>query len=160
VAAGSRLKYVQFADQLRQQIESGEFKAGDRLPSYAELRERHGLTQPTIDRGHALLERDGYIERIKGRGTFVALGKAPHAARESGWSLLRKSVVVLAPEIEVPLSGHRQSGWTEYLVLGAIHQLRLNKQPIITLDRSSIKAQDVRQLAEEQPAGVIVIGDP
>jgi DNA-binding LacI/PurR family transcriptional regulator len=74
--------------------------------------------------------------------------------------LLSKSVVVLAPEIEVPLSGHRQSGWTEYLVLGAIHQLRLNKQPIITLDRSSIKAQDVRQLAEERPAGVIVIGDP
>lgn len=156
----SKPKYLQFADQMRQQIESGELRTGDRLPSYAELRELHGLTQPTVDRGHALLERDGYIERIRGRGTFVALGKAPSKPRENGSNLLRKSIVLLAPEIDEPHSGHHQSGWAEYLVLGAIHQLRLSKQPLVTLDPTSLEAQDIRDLVEDQPAGVIVIGDP
>ncbi len=160
VSSPSKLKYVQFADQMRQQIESGELRTGDRLPSYAELRERHGLTQPTVDRGHALLERDGYIERIRGRGTFVALGKVSSKSRENGSSLLRKSIVLLAPEFVEPHAGHRQSGWSEYLVLGAIHQLRLSKQPLVTLDPSSFEAQDVRDMIEDQPAGVIVIGDP
>ena len=156
----SKPKYLQFADQMRQQIESGELRTGDRLPSYAELRELHGLTQPTVDRGHALLERDGYIERIRGRGTFVALGKASSITGASGSSLLRKSIVLLAPEIDNPHWGHQQSGWTEYLVLGAIHQLRLSKQPLVTLDPSSLEAQDIRDMVEDQPAGVIVIGDP
>lgn len=163
--AASKPKYVQLADQLRQKIERGELRAGDRLPSYAQLRKEQGLTQPTVDRGHSLLERDGYIERIQGRGTFVAIGNVPTGSgdggkRDTGSSLLRKSVVLIAPETEKPLSGHHLSGWGEYLVLGAIHQLRVNKQPIITLDPSRLEAQDIRDLIEDQSAGVIVIGDP
>ena len=159
-ASVSKPKYLQFADQTRKQIESGELRTGDRLPSYAELRVQQGLTQPTVDRGHALLERDGYIERIRGRGTFVALGKAPANREKGGSSLLRKSIVLIAPEIKTLHPGHHQAGWSENLILGAIHQLRIDKQPMITLEPSSLEAQDIRDLIEDQPAGVIIVDDP
>lgn len=153
-------KYIQFADQLRQKIDSGELQAGDRLPSYTELRVRYGLTQPTVDRGHALLERDGYIERIRGRGTFVALRQGANSKRKSGSGLLGKSILLIAPETKSPHPGHNQPGWAELLVLGAIHHLRVNKQPTLTLHPTSLEAQDISDLIADQPAGVIVIGDP
>lgn len=64
-------KYAQIAQLLRDQIQSGDLRAGDRLPSYAEMRDR-GVSQPTLDRVHALLEREGLIVREHGRGVFVA----------------------------------------------------------------------------------------
>ena len=70
--ATAKPKYLRLVEQLRQQIESGALRPGDRLPSYAELRTRYGMTQPTVDRAHALLEQENLIERIQGRGTFVA----------------------------------------------------------------------------------------
>lgn len=90
----------------------------------------------------------------------MALGKAPASRQKGGSSLLRKSIVVIAPETKSPHPGHHQTGWTEHLILGTIHQLRVNRQPIITLEPSSLEAQDIRDLIEDQPAGVIIVGDP
>ena len=68
-------KYRTLARQLRQQIERGKLKPGDRLPSFVELRERHGATPTTANQVYGLLEQEGLIERQQGRGTFVALRK-------------------------------------------------------------------------------------
>lgn len=73
------LRYVRLAEQLRQQIESGDLKPGDRLPSHAESRERHGVTQSTLERAHAVLEQEGLIERLHRRGTFVCDGRQAEA---------------------------------------------------------------------------------
>ena len=56
---------------LRARILSGEWKAGQRLPTERELARSHRLGRNTVRRVLGLLETDGLIERHVGRGTFV-----------------------------------------------------------------------------------------
>ena len=65
-------KYLDLAAQFRQQIAAGELAPGERLPSFAELREQLGVGQSTLERAYALLERESLISREPGRGVFVA----------------------------------------------------------------------------------------
>lgn len=64
-------KYVKFAEHLRAQIVGGALRAGDRVPSFAQVKEQHGLSQNTLEKAHALLEKEGLIVRKQGVGTFV-----------------------------------------------------------------------------------------
>lgn len=64
-------KYVQLADHLRDLIEVGELKVGDRLPSYAEMYRRFGATPATAQRVCDLLEQERLIERRSGSGIYV-----------------------------------------------------------------------------------------
>jgi len=65
-------KYVDLAKQLRSDLQTGKLKPGDRLPSFVELRNEHQVSRGTVEKVHALLERDGLIIREQGRGVFVA----------------------------------------------------------------------------------------
>lgn len=64
-------KYVVLANRFKAQIEQGELKPGDRLPSFTELRAQFGVTPTTIERVYGLLEQENLIVRERGRGTFV-----------------------------------------------------------------------------------------
>jgi DNA-binding GntR family transcriptional regulator len=59
------------ADILRAQIESGELPAGRIVPSENTLSQQHGLARGTVVKALDALEREGLVERIQGRGTFV-----------------------------------------------------------------------------------------
>ncbi|TAL76428.1 MAG: GntR family transcriptional regulator [Burkholderiaceae bacterium] len=56
---------------LREQIVSGEYEAGDKLPTEAELCTMFGASRPTVRQALGALEGDGLISREHGRGTFV-----------------------------------------------------------------------------------------
>ena len=63
--------YVQLAEHLRARIARGEFRPGTRLPSEQELIRQTHLSRITVRNGLAVLERDGWIVRKQGRGTFA-----------------------------------------------------------------------------------------
>lgn len=65
-------KYLQLAEELRSQVETGILKPGDRLPSFNEMRKNFCATQNTVEKVFALLEKDGLIVREPSRGIFVA----------------------------------------------------------------------------------------
>ena len=65
-------KYLELADQLKEQIESGILAPGDRLPSFFQMRAQFGAAQNTSERVFVLLEKEGLIVREPSRGTFVA----------------------------------------------------------------------------------------
>ena len=65
-------KYLDLATRLRSDVQNGRLKPGDRLPSFVELRNEHRVSRGTVEKVHALLERDGLIVREQGRGVFVA----------------------------------------------------------------------------------------
>jgi len=65
-------KYFQLANILRQQIENGRFKAHDSIPSERQLEEQYNLSRPTIRQAIDLLERQGFLYRVHGKGTFVS----------------------------------------------------------------------------------------
>ncbi|MEV7563912.1 GntR family transcriptional regulator [Streptomyces tanashiensis] len=59
------------ADDLRAQISTGRIKAGDRLPSEAQLAARYTVSTPTLRSALALLQAEGLVEKIHGKGNFV-----------------------------------------------------------------------------------------
>ena len=54
-------KYQQLADELRHQLQMGVLQPGDRLPSLAEMQLSHNASRPTVERAHALLEKERLI---------------------------------------------------------------------------------------------------
>jgi GntR family transcriptional regulator len=67
--------YIQIADGLISQIESGELAVGERLPPERELSEELGVNRMTLRRALQVLEMHGLITRIHGVGTFIAESK-------------------------------------------------------------------------------------
>jgi GntR family transcriptional regulator len=67
--------YFQLAEALEEEIRSGRFEPGTRLPSEPELCEHYGLSRTTVRQALARLEQRGLIERLKGQGTFVRRGQ-------------------------------------------------------------------------------------
>lgn len=59
------------ADDLRRQISTGHLKAGERLPSEAQLATRYAVSTPTLRSALALLQGEGLVEKIHGTGNFV-----------------------------------------------------------------------------------------
>lgn len=64
--------YYQIEEQLKKQIENGELKPNDSLPSEREFAERFEISRMTVRQAINNLVNDGYLYRQKGRGTFVS----------------------------------------------------------------------------------------
>lgn len=61
--------------KIRQDIISGILKEGDKLPTEFESAELFHVSRDTVRDALRLLEQEGYIERVKAKGTFVKLPK-------------------------------------------------------------------------------------
>jgi GntR family transcriptional regulator len=68
------VKYVEVRNYLRG-LATHELKAGDPLPSERELSERFGVARMTVRQAVDGLVVEGILERVQGRGTFVAQPK-------------------------------------------------------------------------------------
>ena len=64
--------YSRVATIIQHKIASGQYDPGDRLPTEDELVGNYGVSKITIRNALSLLEADGLINRIRGKGTFVA----------------------------------------------------------------------------------------
>src|SRR5258708_35543028 len=65
-------KYRQIFDKLQEDISSGRYKPGQRLPSEAELVRRFGASRMTVFRAMRGLQSQGTVTRRVGFGTFVS----------------------------------------------------------------------------------------
>lgn len=63
--------YYQIYRDLRQRIESSEYTEGTQVPTESELEKEYGVSRITSKRALGQLAREGFIERIPGRGSFV-----------------------------------------------------------------------------------------
>ncbi len=64
--------YIQIVQQMRAQIVSGILKEGDLLPSIRVLAKELRISVITTKRAYDELEREGYIETIAAKGSYVA----------------------------------------------------------------------------------------
>ena len=60
----TRLPPQQIADTLRERIRSGALKAGDRLPTQAELAEEFGVERGTVRQALGMLQADGLLSNV------------------------------------------------------------------------------------------------
>jgi GntR family transcriptional regulator len=105
--------YEQVAELLRQEIKAYPLQAEVyQLPSENEIAERHGITRATVRHALSVLEREGWIYREKGKGSFAAVRRVEHEVnalvsttedmQRRGWNLLTKVISVK----EIPASPH------------------------------------------------------
>ena len=64
-------KYLEIKDELKNQILSKKYNIGDKISSERELADFYNVTRVTVQKAMNLLEQEGFIERIHGKGMFV-----------------------------------------------------------------------------------------
>ena len=63
--------YLDIKEQLIEQIQEGKYKTNEALPSERVLSIEFGVSRMTARKAVDLLEKEGYVERIARKGTFV-----------------------------------------------------------------------------------------
>lgn len=69
--SGQDPKYQLIIDWIKENIESGALKYGDRIKSEKELADQFGLSRQTVRRATSELEKDKVLTRVQGSGTYV-----------------------------------------------------------------------------------------
>ena len=67
-----QLKYYKMHHDLQEQIRLGELRSGDRVPSENQLAAAYQVSRQTVRKALAILEQEGYIYAVHGKGTFVS----------------------------------------------------------------------------------------
>lgn len=67
--------YDQIIENIMLKINSHELKEGDMLPTEIELSAQFKVSRPTVRTAMLKLVNEGYLTRVKGRGTFVTKPK-------------------------------------------------------------------------------------
>lgn len=64
-------KYLNIYNIIVNKIESKEYVANDKLPSEKELMDEYNVSRDTVRKSLNMLEQNGYIQKSKGKGSFV-----------------------------------------------------------------------------------------
>ncbi|MBU9711874.1 GntR family transcriptional regulator [Evansella tamaricis] len=63
--------YYQLEELIKDMIEKGTLKKGDMIPPEREYAEKYEISRMTVRQALNNLVNDGYLSRVKGKGTFV-----------------------------------------------------------------------------------------
>ena len=64
--------YEQIIKQIKNQIINGELKEGEPIPSIRRLAKELGISVITTKRSYEELEKEGFIDTVGGKGSFVS----------------------------------------------------------------------------------------
>lgn len=116
--------YRQLGDLIRERIGHGHLRVGERIPSEAQLGDRFGVSRITVRQALSELEREGLLERVPGKGTFVRepIKKIERLTRltgfgenmaalglRAGYKTLRAEEILALPEVadRLEIAGRR-----------------------------------------------------
>lgn len=74
--------YKQLTSIIMSQIEHGQLKPGDKVPSESELLKKYNVSRITVRAAISELVEDGVLVRSQGKGTFVASPKTLYEAND------------------------------------------------------------------------------
>jgi GntR family transcriptional regulator len=95
--------YVQLRDQIAAAIGRGELAPGARLPTMREVAVTLAVDLNTVQRAYAVLEEDGLVTMVQGRGSFVADAPPPSRSRSAEVRTLAAKVAAQAQAAGVDL---------------------------------------------------------
>ncbi|HKN04254.1 MAG TPA: GntR family transcriptional regulator [Buttiauxella sp.] len=64
-------RYIEIKNSIQDDILSHRYQVGEKIPSERELAAQYGVTRVTLQKAMHVLEQEGFIERIHGKGMFV-----------------------------------------------------------------------------------------
>ncbi|WP_123966000.1 FadR/GntR family transcriptional regulator [Streptomyces sp. TLI_185] len=96
VNGSRRLSPQEIADILRERINNGDLKAGDRLPTQAELADEFGVERGAVRQALRALQQDGLLTNVS-KGSPPRIAEPPAPARGEP----QPTMVGLAPRLKV-----------------------------------------------------------
>ncbi|MFP3357359.1 GntR family transcriptional regulator [Planococcus sp. SIMBA_143] len=153
--------YIQIEEQLKQQIQQGDFSVGTSIPSERELSERFAVSRMTVRQSITNLVNDGLLYREKGRGTFVASPKVEQPLNgltsftedmESRGMVPSSKLIgfeILEPEIDVAHELQLEQGDQVYFV----ERIRFADDKPMAIERTFLPVKRFPNLTEESFGG-------
>lgn len=96
--------YEQIKNQIQNQILNGDLNQGDGLPSIRNLAKELKVSIITIKRSYEELEKEGFIETITGRGTFVSMQNTNRLREIALYDIENKLEVIIKQAKSVGIS--------------------------------------------------------
>ena len=139
-------KYERIQEHLKTQIREGQFQPGTALPSEQQLANLFESARSTVRQAMGMLEREGLVSRVQGKGTFVHKNARQRLA--SGLDIL----ALVIPEV---LSGYYPS-LQHSSEESASHT---QNQMMVCCTRNNIDKQGnvILQLIDNQVGGVAIV---
>ena len=145
-AETAKPKYERLRQLFVEEVAAGRLKPGDMLPTEQQLAETYSIARSTVRQALATLERDGLIQRIQGKGTFI---------HEEARSQLRRDLDVFAlvlPETQSAFYPSLQRSFDE--AASQVHNQILVCGSNNNLDR---QGNVILQLIDKEVAGVAIV---
>ncbi len=89
--------YRQIVEQVQRRVRSGQWGAGEELPSVRAVALEHAINPMTVSKAYSLLEAEGLLERRRGMGMVVAVQTASTEAQR--WEQLEPALTSLAQQV-------------------------------------------------------------
>jgi len=89
--------YRQIVEQVQRRVRSGQWGAGEELPSVRAVALEHAINPMTVSKAYSLLEAEGLLERRRGMGMVVATLAADTEVRR--WLHLEPALTSLAQQV-------------------------------------------------------------
>ncbi len=135
------------------QLISGKYGPGDLIPTETSLAKEAGIARNTVRQALINLEKEGYLSRIQGKGTFVAERKTAASGEPKGAVLEPYALVV--PEFSRSLYPRMLKGFeagaslTHHQVISCNTDINIHKQ-----------ADIIMQLIDRNVSGVAIVTPP
>lgn len=149
-------KFLQISELISRQIRAGHFRAGERLPTEAELAESLGVAIGTLRKALTVLEQQGALERIQGSGTYVRNKRTGQSIYEffrlelhDGPSL-PSARILSVDKLKRPPEVASLSNDTKQLKAWRVRRLRLLNQTPVALEEIWFDARHAQDLQSAQ----------
>ncbi|OWA34545.1 GntR family transcriptional regulator [Saccharibacillus sp. O16] len=139
-------KYIILKNELLRWIESGRLTPGSQVPSENEIAEQFALSRQTVRQAFSELERQGLLERVQGKGTFV---RQAAAVREE--AALPRTIGIVTTYISDYIFPH--------IVRGAEAELRSRGYRLLLASTDNDKEKEMeclRLMLSEPLSGLII----
>lgn len=95
-----RPPYRQVADRVRAAVDSGQYAAGEKLPSYDALAEEFGVSLGVVKRAMTQLRDERVVVIRHGQGSYVRVDRASLDVESSGLDELRAEMANMGRRLE------------------------------------------------------------
>ncbi len=86
-------KYKQIEQDVRDKISNEQLKVGDAIDTEQHLAEQYGVSKLTVNKALSQLAREGLIQRVRGKGSFVSSKKGDTLIAERDNYSLSKNLI-------------------------------------------------------------------
>lgn len=105
-------RYQDIASKIRERIEGGEWEPGSKLPRLDDFAAEYGANRDTIGRAIGVLESEGLVWAVQGRGIIVRHGTM--RPRRPRGNLVKRNVATDGPGYSFP-SASSQEVWKHHI---------------------------------------------